>query len=148
MARSFDASLSTAKDWVRFEVGATDVTSKATALVEDETIEAVLTAEMNHYMAGAFIAMAIARQLTHGGTLEDRKVGETRLKYRRAAELQTLANDLKIRGQSYIKPSAGSVYQAETDAYNQNTALDKTDLEKGMMKHPGSKPLTNNTSDS
>ncbi len=143
MARNFDAALPTAKDWVRFMVGATDVTSQAKALVEDETIEAVLTAEMNHYMAGAFIALAIARQLTHGGTLEDRKVGETRLKYRRAAELQALANDLRVRGQAYIKPSGGSVYQAETDAYNRNTALDKTDLEKGMMKHPGVAPLTN-----
>lgn len=145
MARTFDAALPTAKDWVRFLVGATDISSTSAALVEDETIVAVVNAEMNHYTAAGHIAMAIARQLTHGGTLEDRKVGETRLKYRRAAELQALANDLKLRGQTYIKPSAGSVYQAETDTYNANTALDKTDIEKGMMSHPGTGSLTNKT---
>jgi hypothetical protein len=144
MAWHFDTSLSTDKDKVRFLIGDTNTRRQ---LCQDETIEAILTMEANIYMAAAEIAEYIARGLTAGGVLEDRKVGETRIRYRRAADMLALAGRLRTRGATHMKPSAGGIYISDRDSYDGNTALDKPELATGMTDNPRvSGSLTNKTS--
>ena len=145
MAWNFDPSLSSDKDWVRFLIGDTNTNAQ---LVADETIEAMLTQEMNIYMTAASICMSLARGQTRGGTVKDRKVGETKIAYRTTEDLILMARDLRLRGAAYMKPSAGGTYTADKDAYDANTALDKSELAKNMMDNPRSgsaRSLTNVT---
>lgn len=130
---------------MRFLIGDTNTSSQ---LVQDETIEAILTAEMNVYMAAAEICEYVARGITKGGTIKDRKVGETKIAYRSSEDLIMLSMRLRRRGQTYIKPSAGGVYTTDKDTYDTDTTLDKPELAKGMMNNPRSgsaKSLTNTT---
>ena len=133
MAWNFDVSLSTDKDKVRFLIGDTNTRRQ---LAQDETIEAILAMEANIYMAAAEIAEYVARGLTAGGVLEDRKVGETRIRYRRTADLLALAGRLRIRGSAHMKPSAGGIYTADRSSYDQNIALDKPEIATGMTDNP------------
>lgn len=142
MAWSFDTSLSTDKDWVRYLIGDTNTNSQ---LVQDETIIAILGAEMNVYMAGAEICEYLARGVTRGGTVKDRKVGETKIAYRSAEDLIMLSERLRRRGSAYKKPSGGNIYVSETKAYDQDTTLDKTSISKGMTDNPRVR-ATNKTS--
>lgn len=135
MAWSFNASLSTDKDWVRFLIGDTDTNAE---LVADETIEAILTAEMNVYMAGAEICEYLARGITKGGTIKDRKVGETKIAYRTTEDLLMLSHKLRMRGSAYMRPSAGGVYTSDKDDYDTDTSLDKPEIAKGMTNNPRS----------
>ena len=133
VAWSFDAGLSTDKDWVRYLIGDTNIQSQ---LVQDETIEAILCAEMNVYMAGAEICEYLSRGVTRGGTVKDRKVGETKIAYRSAEDLIMMSEKLRRRGKAYMKPSGGSVYTTETRAYDLDTTLDKSEIAKGMTDNP------------
>jgi hypothetical protein len=117
-------------------------------LVQDETIEAILTAEMNVYMAASEICEYLARGLTYGGTVKDRKVGETKIAYRSSEDLLMLSMRLRKRGSAYQKPSAGGIYTADKQTYDQDTTLDKPELAKRMMDNPragASRSLTNLT---
>ena len=143
MAWSFDKALGTDKDWVRFLIGDTN---SSRALVDDETIEAVLGAEPNRYIAAAEICEYIVRGLTAGGALEDRKVGEVRIRYRRTGDLLALAARLRLRGSAHMKPSAGGVYQSDTDSYNADTSLDRQEIGKGMFNNPAVGSVSNTTS--
>ncbi len=130
MAWEFDTSLSTDKDWVRFLIGDTNTNAQ---LVQDETIQAILTAEENVYMAAAEICEYLARGLSGGGAVKDRKVGETKISYRSTEDLLMLSMRLRKRGSAYMKPSAAPLFTADKDSYDVNTALDKPELAKGMM---------------
>lgn len=144
MAWEYDASLSTDKDYVRFLIGDTDDRRK---LVEDETIEAVLENEPNKFMTAAAVIESLFRGLTAGGSIEDRKVGETRTRYQRVADLMKQVHSLRMRGAAHMKPSAGGIYDSETDTYNKDTSLDKAEIAKRMMDNPrATRSLTNSTS--
>lgn len=143
MSWQFDAALNTDKDWVRFLIGDTNSSRQ---LVQDETIVAVLGAEPNRYIAAAEICEYLVRGLTAGGALEDRKVGETRIRYRRTADLLALAMRLRLRGSAHMKPSAGGVYQSDTDSYNADTSLDRQEIGKGMFNNPAVASIGNTTS--
>jgi hypothetical protein len=134
MAWNYDPALSTDKDWVRFLVGDVDTNNQ---LIADETIVAVLGSEANKFMAAAMVAEAVARELMSGGVLDDRKVGETRLRYKRAADLKLLADQLRKRGSTHMKPSGGGIYTSDRDTYDDSTTLDKPKLAKGMHNYPG-----------
>ena len=133
MGWKFDASLSTDKDWVRFLIGDTNTRRQ---YVQDETIIAVLGTEANIYMAAARIAESLYRQLTAGGALEDRKVGETRIRYQAAHRFLQMSKELKMRGSTYQLPWAGGIYQSDVDAYNASTNKRKLDIAQGMTDNP------------
>jgi hypothetical protein len=133
MSWSFNAALLTNKDKVRFHIGDTNTNRQ---LVQDETIEAILGTEANVYMAAATILEGIARGLTAGGVLEDRKVGETRIRYRRAADLRADANALRMRGAAHMKPSAGGIYTSDTTASDNDTSLEKSEISRRMFSNP------------
>ena len=134
MAWSYNPGLPTDKDWVRFLTG--DVNG-SNELIADETIIAVLGSEANKFMAAALVAEAIARELMGGGVIDDRKVGETRLRYKRAKDLKLLADQLRRRGSTHMKPSGGGTLVSDRDRYDQSTVLDKPKLAKEMHNYPG-----------
>jgi hypothetical protein len=144
MSWSFDVSLNTDKDYVRYLIGDTNTNRQ---LVQDETIEAVLQNEANVWMTAADIIVALYRGLTAAGSLEDRKVGETRIRYQRISDLMANVAGLKARGSAHMKPSAGGVIQSETDSYDKDTSLDKPEIAKRMHRNPRAvKSVTNKTS--
>jgi hypothetical protein len=53
MAATYDPTLPTDRDWVRFLIGDTNVTPATDALFTDEEIDAVLTEQSNKYLAAA-----------------------------------------------------------------------------------------------
>jgi hypothetical protein len=75
MAASFDASLSTDLDWVRFLSGDRDITNPQ---LDDEEIHALLIEEPNKYCAAAAACEMI---LAKSGGLIDKQVGDLRLKW-------------------------------------------------------------------
>lgn len=119
MAWDYVPTLASDKDRVRFLIGDTDTTNQ---LAQNEEIEWVLREEHNVYMAAAAVAKAVARKLQNAG-LEEIKAGETKIRFKRAADLILLANELAIRGSNHQVPSAGGVFQADTDALNDDTSL-------------------------
>lgn len=143
IAWNFDASLSTNKDYVRFLIGDTNTNAQ---LVADETIVAILSNEANKFMAAAAIVEALYKGVTSGGSLEDRKVGETRIRYQRITDMLMLVGSLRMRGAAHMKPSAGGIYQADTDRYDADASLDKPEISKHIMDNPrASRSVTSTT---
>lgn len=141
MAWSYDDSLSSDKDFVRFLIGDTNSTRQ---LVADETIEAIILTEPNNYMAAAAIIESLYRGLTAGGSLEDRKVGETRIRYQRISDLMLQVNSLRKRGGTHMRPSAGGIYTADKTTADADTSLNKAEIEKHMLNNPrGPGSITN-----
>lgn len=141
MAASFDASLDSDKDFVRFLIGDTN---DSNFFVQDETIIAVLGEENNKYVAASRVAKGIYMQLTGGGTLEDRKVGETRIRYQTAQRFKQIADDLKNRGAAYMMPWSGGIYKTDRDAFDNNSEKLGIDIARGMdVNRRGPGELTN-----
>lgn len=136
MSATFDTSLSTDKDWVRALIGDTDVSPATDAFLADETIEAILTKEMNVFMAASRAARMVYMQLTGGGGIEDRKVGETRIRYQAAQRFKQTADELKARGYTYAKPYSGGIYKADRDAFDVDKSKLKTDLRHNLGENP------------
>ncbi len=140
MAATYDSTLTTDKDRVRWLIGDTDVGTdddSNNAVAQDEEILWALTQEKNIYMAGGAVALAVGRKLRSGG-IQDLLVGETRIRYDRALELLALANELRARGSTYKQPSAGGVFVADTTSYDENTALEQPNVAVGMHDNPQS----------
>lgn len=133
MSASFDPALNTDKDYVRFLIGDT---STSAWLVQDETIEAILDNEANKFMAAVAVIEALYTGETGAGSLEDRKVGETRIRYQRVSDLKLLTAGLRARGSAHMRPSAGGIYESDKDTYNQDTSLDKPGIAKKLMSNP------------
>jgi len=143
MAATYDASCATEKDQVRTLIGDVDTTNP---FLQDETIEWYLTQEMNIYMAAAKCAYSVYMRLSGGGTLEDRKVGETRIKYQAAGRFKELTNEMRARGLNYQRPYAGGIYKSDRDALWANTNKLKGNISHNFSRNPrGPGAATNST---
>lgn len=143
MSWSYNSALATDKDYVRFLIG--DVNTNR-QLIDDETIEAVLDNEANKFMTAAAIVESMYRGLTAGGSLEDRKVGETRIRYQRVSDLMLQVSSLRARGSAHIKPSAGGIYESDRKSYDADTSLDKAEIAKRMTANPRTASTITNSS--
>jgi hypothetical protein len=94
MAKTFDEGLATDKDWVRFAIGDFIV---ATAVLDDDTINAVLGLELNKWLAAASCAQSIAAK---GKGLASKKVEDLQLTWEDNADsaYARLIADLKEEG--------------------------------------------------
>lgn len=127
-------------DKVRLLIGETDITDDVSN-IEDEEIGFFLDEEANIYMASSMAALAVARKLQSGG-LEDLKVGETRLRTKRVAELEALANRLRDRGSAYKLPSAGGIYISDSRTADaaEGVTIEKHEFKIGMNDFPAVDP--------
>lgn len=133
-----EAGLPTDLDKVRRLIG--DVTEE-NHLFHDEELLFFIGQEPNIYWAAASAALSKARELQQGG-LEDEKVGETRIRYKRVDELLKLAQDLRSQRSTHMLPSA-LIYSADRDAILNNTGLLKGAVEVGMHDYPGTTSRSN-----
>ncbi len=133
MAWTYDSSLSNDKDRVRFLVGDVDTNAQ---LVQDEEIQWVLSQEANVYMAAASVAETIARKIQAGG-FDTLKVGETSISLKRAQDLLALSTRLRKRGSTHMLPSAGGVFQSESDTLDSNTDIRPPSITRDLADHPG-----------
>lgn len=111
---SFDASLSTARDRVRFFLGDT---INAGHLVENETIEAVLVGEPEERNAAAQIALSLAASYARK-TGVTKRIGGTSISYGDVAkELRALAASLQAGADGVITASmlVGGISQADRE---------------------------------
>lgn len=121
MTKSYDSSLTADKDKVRFLSGDTGATEDDMTL-EDEEIEWVISTEANVWRVAAECIDNIIQKEQKDG-LEELEVGETRVRYKKLEDLRLKSDRLRTRGSSHMFPSAGGVYQADSDALNENTAV-------------------------
>lgn len=75
MPATYDATLATDKDWVRFLSGDRDTSS---ARLQDEEIHALLAEEANKYLAAAAACETI---IARSGGLVMKQVGDLKLQY-------------------------------------------------------------------
>lgn len=128
-----DEGLPHDRDRIRLYIGdANETTHK----LEDEEIDVFLEEEPNRWWAAAASAEALYMRL-EAGYFEDQKVGETRLRAKRVDELKKLVDRLRARGAAHQLPSAGGIFQDETDAMLANTNIRKGDFSQGMDDYPG-----------
>jgi hypothetical protein len=123
-----DATTDQKKNFVRFLIG--DVNT-ARQLTSDEAILACMSTEPNVYHAAARAILAIIQDILAGG-IEDQKVGETRIRIKRADELVALAKDLRRRGDTHKKPSGGGITLADREALQENDNLLQPAITRGM----------------
>lgn len=112
MSATYDTTLATDRDHVRFLIGDTVVTN---AKLSDEEIDAVLdletaTGEALPYFAAARCLEALrSRWLGAGAGVLEKSVGELTLRYggdqSSAATLETAIKDLRKRGATLLAPS-------------------------------------------
>ncbi len=120
------------KNFVRFLSG--DVVT-GRQLTTDEAVFACLATEPNVYYAAARVLLAVVQDVLAGG-VEDQKVGETRMRIKRASEMVDLATDLRNRGSSHMLPSAGGITLADREAIAENTALLQAAIIRGQHDIP------------
>jgi len=118
MTKSYDSSLTADKDKVRFLSGDTVVTMS----LDDEEIEWVISTEANVWTAAAECIDNIIQKEQKEG-LEELEVGETRVRYKKLEDLKKKSDRLRTRGAAHMFPSAGGVFQADTDSLNESTTV-------------------------
>ncbi len=127
MACSYDASLPTAKDQVRFLLQDTDCTQN---IFEDEEIAWVLTQEANIYMAAACLLDTAINQSS--GSLSSKKVGDLSLSFG-LAETRQRIKDLRAKGRSrYELPSNPSEFKDSKRTHREDTDLVPAFFEREM----------------
>lgn len=128
-----DEGLPNDRDRIRLYIGDSN---EATHKLEDEEIDVFLEEEPNRWWAAAAAAEALYMRL-EAGYFEDQKVGETRLRAKRVDELKKLVDRLRARGATHQLPSAGGIFQDETDTMLANENIRKGDFSQGMNDYPG-----------
>lgn len=141
MAITYDRTLKTDMDRVRFLVGDTDITN---GVAHDEEILWALTTEHNVWMAAASVYLSIGRQLRAGG-VQDLLVGETRIRYDRALEMEALAQSIRARGMAHMQPTAGGIFTADRTTYEDDTALEQGNVGVAMHDNPQSSAQNSTT---
>ncbi len=127
MACSYDASLPTDKDQVRFLLQDTDCTQN---IFEDEEIAWVLTQEANIYMAAACLLDTAVNQSS--GSLSSKKVGDLSLSFG-LAETRQRIKDLRAKGRSrYELPSMPAQFREEKRSHREDTDLVPPQFTKEM----------------
>ncbi len=116
MTCSYDISLATEKDQVRFLLQDTDCTSN---IFEDEEIAWVLTQEANIYMAAACLLDTGINQSS--GSLTSKKVGDLSLAFG-LSETRQRIKDLRMKGKSrYELPSMPAQFKDEKEDLREDT---------------------------
>lgn len=109
MTQTYDPSLSTDKDWVRFTIGDTTFSSTVPALLSDEEIEALLADEENKYLAAAEALDSLRVRWSNGGKgVLEKQVSKLKIKKgvdQYAGEaLKDRVDELRARGARRASP--------------------------------------------
>lgn len=141
MTWSYDDTLATDKDKVRFFIGDIDTNDK---LISDEGIEAMIEAFGNLYDAAAAIADSIAGQFARSSSLSID--GFSIRSSERANEFRALAASLRRQGQAAAgglgAPFVGGVSRSEMESVNADTDRVQPAFREGLFDNPALAPET------
>ena len=143
MAATYDASLPTAKDRVRFLIQDTNV---ASAMLQDEEITFMLTEYPNYRLAAAACAEALS--LKFAGMPQEKKIGNLSLFYGdQAKKYSELASKLRTQASKILLPYAGGISKADKNAINNDSDRVKPAFKHDMQdqKLPSIMPIDNRT---
>ena len=143
MAATYDSSLTTSKDQVRFLI---QDTTPSRALFQDDEILWVVKQEANVYMAAARLADTLA---VKNGGIRSKVIGDLKIAYD-PAFFHILSSSLKARGMTYQMPYAGGIsiadklrQQLDTDATTPSMVRRLDDNPAAPAPNvPSSNPLT------
>jgi len=136
MTWTYDPSLSTDKDLVRFYVGDTDTTDQ---LVVDEEILAILTDYSDPKLAAAVVCRSLAAKFARSTTYKVGDVSEN------CSDIAKFYNDLAAKldphgiteGTLLVLPSFGGLSLSEKDTLDADTDAVQPAFSKGMNDIPG-----------
>lgn len=130
MATTYNATMPTDKDKVRFLIQDTKLTP---ALLQDEEINFVLSEYPNYILAAAVCAENISAQLV--GTATDKKIGNLSLTYGdKSKKYAELANSLRARASKILLPYAGGISQTDKELVNNDDDRVKPAFSRDMQK--------------
>jgi len=130
MAATYDSSMTTNKDKVRFLIQDTVV---ATAMLQDEEINFMLIEYPNYKMAAANCADVLSSKFASAA--ESRTIGNLKLEYSdKAKKYADLASRLRMQASKFILPYAGGISQADKEAINDDTDRIEPSFRRGQMK--------------
>ena len=136
MAFTYDATLDTNLDRVRFLLQDTVNTTARPALLDDGEITWILTVEANIYMAAAMCADALATR--YRGTTS-KTVGSLSLSYS-PKTWEDIAKRLRLRGASHMLPTAGGILRDDRDAIWSDTDLLRPSFFSTLHQDPEQTP--------
>lgn len=138
MGFTYDASLASDRDRVRFLLQDTTNSTARPNLLDDGEIAWVLTVEQNVYMAAALCAEALS---TRFRGLVSKSVGSLSLTYDKAAETwKAIADRLRARGSLHMLPTAGGILKDDRDGIWEDADLLRPSFFSTMHQDPQQLP--------
>lgn len=130
MAATYDPSLTTPKDKVRFLIQDTNI---ATAMLQDEEINFVLTDYPNYKLAACVCAETLS--LKFASMPQEKKIGNLSLTYGdRAKKYSDLANKLRAQASKVLLPYAGGISKADKNITNNDDDRVKPTFSRDMQE--------------
>jgi hypothetical protein len=112
-------------------------TSSGSAKLSDETIDWLLSAEPNLYLAAAAGAETIASEAAREPS--SKSVGDLSISYAETAvRYSTLAKSLRMRGIRRVSPVAGGISQSAKDTQYGDSDMTSPAFKVGQFDNPGS----------
>lgn len=132
MAWTYDPSLSTEKDQVRFKSGDTNANDK---LVQDETIQALLNSGLSVHSAAIATVRGILASLAN--TAVDRSaVGISASKSQRFSHFEAILRDLEGGGGGLPMPAFGGQSYSDRDTLEADTDFPGSPFGRGRDDNP------------
>ena len=129
MSWTYDSSMPTPKDKVRFLIQDTVTTNQ---LLQDEEINFMLVDYPNYKMAAANCADVLSSKFS--GMADERKIGNLTLKNSdRSKKYADLANRLRMQASKFILPYAGGISQSDKQTTEDDTDRVKPFAKRGAM---------------
>lgn len=116
MSWTYDDSLPTDRDWVRFRTGATNTNDQQ---ISNEEIDAVLAVKADKDLAALAVARAILAKLSRD--YDRSNIGMSASRSQRIQHLKDLIDELKAEAVTGAGPAWGGQSQADKDSVNENS---------------------------
>ena len=130
MAATYNPAMPAKLDKVRFLVQDTVV---ATAMLQDEEINFMLSEYPNYKMAAANCADILSSKFA--GMAEEKKIGNMTLVYRdKSKKYADLANRLRMQASKVVLPYAGGISQNDKEAIEDDTDRVQPSFRRGQDK--------------
>jgi hypothetical protein len=134
MAITYDPTLATAKDRVRFYIGDTDTTADVSEALDDGEITFALTNQGDERQAAILCGESL---LARWARFVDVKAADYEERFsQRVVGLTAALERLRARGTAYALPVAGGWEVAKVEAQQDDTARIPPSFERGMLDNP------------
>jgi len=130
MAATYNPAMPTTRDKVRFLIQDTVV---ASAMLQDEEIDFMLTEYPNYKLAAANCADVLSSKFS--GMAEEKTIGNLKLTYRdKSKKYADLANRLRMQASKVVLPYAGGISQTDKESIEDDDDRVKPAFSRDMQK--------------